>query len=309
MNVTKILKKITDLRKDDKKTLVELDAMGLLLAPDENFKSYKKRIKKLFTHLSELEKELEENNQLRLFDVITVYKDRRINSEILKEAAELNKKFYEFEIGWVPGFFLLKSLGLLWGGCAISFPEDSLSIFLIRANFATKQKWLFYKRNELLAHELCHIARMPLHDKDFEEHFAYRLSPSRLRRYMGNCFQTTWDAIFFIIPFFLLTGAQALQTFLCEWLPIFPFWILIAIYPAFLLIRNQISRNQYFKAKSNLEKVHVKNPLPILFRCTKIEIYTMAAFQHNLLGLQEWIGKKTRTELRWNIMDKRFMSK
>ena len=283
--------------------------MGLLLAPKEKFPSYKKRIKKLFNHLVKLEKELEKNSELRLFDTITIYNDSRIGSEIMQEAAKLNKKFYDFEIDWVPGFFLSKNLGMLWGGCAISFPEDSLSIFLIRANFAKKRKWLFYRRDELLAHELCHIARMPLHDRDFEEHFAYRLSPSRLRRYMGNCFQSTYDAMFFIVPVLLIPLAQALQIFLkFHWLPVFPFWILAGIYPAFLIIRNQISRNKFFTAKSSLEKMRIKNPLPILFRCNKSEIYTIAAFRNDLLGLKEWIGQQARTELRWKIIARRFMN-
>jgi len=308
MQAIEILERICELRKDDDKALVELDAHGLLLAPGENLTDFKERLKKLFTHLVAFEKELAEKNEIRLFDAITVYKNLRIDTEIMQEATKLNKKFYDFEIDWVPGFFLSQSLGLLWGGCAISFPEDSLSIFLIRANFAKKRKWLFYKRDELLAHELCHIARMPLHDRDFEEHFAYRLSPSRLRRYLGNCFQSTWDAICFLIPFFLLVASQTIKTFFFDWLPTYPFWVLITIYPAFLLIRNKMSRDKYFKAKRNMEKVHVENPLPILFRCTKNEIYTIAAFQHDLLGLQEWVSRKTRTELRWKIMAERFMT-
>lgn len=307
MNSKQILKKITSITKSNFPALVELDSMGLLLAPGEDCKSYKKRLEALFAHLEAIETELTKNKELRLFDAITVYNDRRIGAEIMKEAADLNQQFYEFEIDWVPGFFLTQSLGLLWGGCAISFPEDNLSIFLIRANFANKKRWLFYKRDELLAHELCHIARMPLQDRDFEEHFAYRLSPSRLRRYLGNCFQKTCDAIYFIIPFFVLLGIQTLKTFFFDWIPIFPFWILTGIYPAFLLIRNQMSRNKYFQAKKNLEEVKVTKILPILFRCTKDEIYTIAAFKNDLLGLQEWVGKKTRTELRWKIMAERFM--
>ena len=308
MHADKILEKIDKLRKDNTNLLAEFDAMGLLLAPKENFSSYKKRLKKLFHHLVKLEKELEKNNELRIFDIVTLYNDRRIGATIMREAAKLNKKFYNFEIDWVPGFFLSKSLGILWGGCAISFPEDSLSIFLIRANFAKKRKWLFYRRDELLAHELCHIARMPLQDREFEEHFAYRLSPSRFRRYIGNCFQHTFDALFFIIPILLIPVVQALQIFLkSQWLPIFPFWILASICPAFLLIRNQLSRNKFFTAKRNLGKMRIKNPLPILFRCTKSEIYTIAAFTNDLLGLKEWIEQQAMTELRWKIIAKRFI--
>lgn len=198
---------------------------------------------------------------------------------------------------------------MLWGGCAITFPDNNMSIFLIRANFAKKIKWLFYKRDELLAHELCHIARAPLHDPSFEEHFAYRLSPSGLRRYMGNCFQHTYDAIFFIIPFFLLLAAQIAKLLLqLHWLPIPPFWILIAIYPSFLLMRNQKSRNKFFKAKKALESIEIKTSLPILFRSTKDEIGTISTFVKNSNGLKTWLTEQASKELRWKVINRRFVN-
>ncbi len=43
------------------------------------------------------------------------------------------------------------------------------------------------RRQELLAHELCHIARIALDSTLYEETFAYQVSPSPLRR--------LWDAI------------------------------------------------------------------------------------------------------------------
>lgn len=309
MHAKEIMEKLNALRKNDFDAFIELDANGLLLAPDENLTEFKRRNKKLFKHLLNFEKELRKNEKVTLFDTITVSDNWRINEEIMKEAAKLDKDFYEFQIEWVPGFFLSKSLGWLWGGCAISFPEDAMSIFLIRENFADKQKWLFYHRDELLAHELCHIARLPINDRSFEEHFAYRLSHSGLRRYIGNCFQYTYDAIFFIIPFFLLLIAQALNTFVFGGgLPMYPFWILIILYPAFLLLRNQKSRNAYFKAKKNLKRAGMEKPLPILFRCTKAEIYTIAAFTKDILGLKEWLGKQACLQLRWRVIYERFMS-
>lgn len=309
MHAKEILEKINALRKNDLDELAELDAAGLLLAPDENLTEYKKRYKKLFRHLKSFEKDLQNNKEARLFDTITVSENGQIDKEILKEAAALDKKFYDFQIDWVPGFFLSKSLGFLWGGCAISFPENSMSIFLIRASFATRKKWLFYYRDELLAHELCHIARLPINDRSFEEHFAYRLSYSALRRYIGNCFQYTYDAIFFIIPFFLLLTAQTLKTFLgWEGFPMFPLWVLIILYPTFLLVRNQLSRNTYFRAKKNLIRAGMSKPLPILFRCTKSEIETIAAFTKDILGLKEWLGKQAYLQLRWRIIYERFMS-
>jgi len=312
MNAEKILKKVESLssgKENDIITLKELDALGLIIAPDEDLDTYKERIRNLMTTISDFDNEIAEKRHLNLFDYVKLDEERRITPEIMDEASEINKKFYSFKIDWVPGFFMLKSLGFLWGGCAITFPENNLSLFLIRSNFAKKRKWLFYKRDELLAHELCHIARGPVKDFVYEEFFAYKISPSSLRRYLGNCFRFSCDAIFFIIPFFLLLAAQIVQTFTSfHQFPVYPFWIVIGIYPLFLLLRNQIARNYYFRAEANLQKAGIPTALQVLFRCSKTEIQTIAAFSKDILALKEWLAKQANTHLRWQVIYERFMS-
>ena len=204
MDLKQKIAKINDLKEGDIDALCELDSMGLILAPGEDFQEYKQRLQNLFSHLEEVYSELDKNGKVTIFDCVELDKERAIPPEIMEEAAEIDDKFYGFRIDWVPGFFLPKSLGFLWGGCAISSPEDFFSVFLIRGAFAKKKKWLVYRRDELLSHELCHVARLPICDRSYEELFAYRLSPSGFRRYMGNCFQYQIDAILFIVPFFIL---------------------------------------------------------------------------------------------------------
>ncbi|NOY75862.1 MAG: hypothetical protein GXP32_08765 [Kiritimatiellaeota bacterium] len=307
----KIFSGIENLNDESLDKLVELDSHGLLLAPGETAERFKQRLLTLKQHLEEIRSELDEKGSLPLFATITLERKRRIPNAILAEAAEIDRTRYAFSIDWVPGFFLSKSLGFLWGGCAISFPEDHLSIFLIRASFAEKKKWLMYRRDELLAHELCHVARMPIGDRSFEELFAYRLSPSRLRRSFGNCFQYTWDAVLFIAPFFILVAAQALRFSLDEpaWLPIEPFWCLVPLYPLFLLCRNQWLKGKFDKAKSNLELAGVEKPLPVLFRMTKKEIFEFANFagEVDLRVIQTHLTAKTNEDLRWKVIAKRFL--
>ena len=312
MNAEEILKKVVLLNSgkgNDIEILKELDALGLILAPDEDVSAYKERIEKLLTTIKEFDREIAEKKHIDLYDCIKLDQERRIPAEIIDEAGDINSKHYAFRINWVPGFFMKKSLGFLWGGCAITFPENNLSIFLIRSNFSQKKKWLFYKRDELLAHELCHIARTPVKDMIYEEFFAYRISPSALRRYLGNCFRSSYDAVFFITPFFLLLAAQMVQTFTSfSQFPVYPFWAITGIYPLFLLIRNQIARNYYFRAESNLKKAGIPTALQILFRCSKSEIQTIAAFSKDILGLKEWLAKQANTHLRWQVIYERFMS-
>ncbi len=231
-------KTIESLSESDMKGLADADACGYLMAPGEEIDAYRKRLLLMAESYSEIEKDLSSSDNYNIFGEFTLDTRKRISPQILTEAAELTRRYYGFSIDWVPGFFISKSLGILWGGCAISFPDQNqLSIFIIRANFAKCRRWLFYTRDELLAHELCHVARMPVRDRTFEELFAYRLSPSRLRRYMGNCFRHDYDAILFILPVFLLLGVQIMRLFfgLDQKIPIWPFWILAAIYPSFLL--------------------------------------------------------------------------
>jgi len=279
MNIENTFADIEKLSENDMEALSKLDARGLLLAPDETIESYKRRLATLRDHLMEIHSELEANGFLPLFSAIVLEKRSRIPHDILMEATEIDEKFYGFSIDWVPGFLLSKSLGFLWGGCAISFPENHLSIFLIRAVFAKRRQWLFYRRDELLAHELCHVARMPIRDRSFEEMFAYRLSPSAFRRYIGNCLQHQRDAVFFIVPFFLLLAVQTAKHLIeLPWLPILPFWILAGLYPLFLLMRNQFLRNKFFRAKRNLEVAGVESPLPLMFRLGREEIFEFASF-------------------------------
>ena len=298
---------IDSLSADNLPLLAEADSNGFLMAPGEDISDYKQRLLDMGNAYGEIEKDIQGTKDYNIFGEFVLNTEKRINTEILDEAAALTRKYYDFSINWVPGFFLSKSLGILWGGCAIGFPENQVSVFIIRANFAEKKRWLFYRRDELLAHELCHVARMPVRDRTFEELFAYRLSPSRLRRYMGNCFRHDYDAVLFIVPIFLLLAAQVSRLFfnLERKFPIWPFWIIAAVYPIFLLLRNHFNRRIFFKAKKNLEKAGISRPLPILFRAAINELREISELK-NPDELKKCLEDKAESELRWKVMKFRF---
>ena len=88
-------------------------------------------------------------------------------------------------------------------------------------------------------------------------------------------------------------------------LPLWPFFILVLIYPAFLLIRNQLARNRYFRAEKNLKEISVRQPEAILFRCSMDEIRSIATLKKE--QLRQWIQRKIQEELRWNIIALRFL--
>ncbi len=288
--------------------LAELDSHGLMPEPGEGFETFITRLRNLDDNLRELDAQLDESGSFRLLDEVDLDSAERISPEIMQEAGEITRNAYGFAIDWTPGFFLSKNIGPLWGGCAFSFPDDNIMVFLIRSSFKTKRRWLIYRRDELLSHELCHTARMPLHDRAFEEFFAYRISFSRFRRFLGPCFYSRWDAALFLLPLTPLLGVQFYKTFTRSMLPSWPFWILAGIYPAFLIIRNLLRRRRYSRAEKALRSLGIEHPGAVLFRCTSPEIGEIAGLRKDSGALREYIQKKADSELRWKIIDYRFIN-
>ena len=219
----------------------------------------------------------------------------------------MTDRLYSFRTRHVPGFFLSRDVGLLWGGCMICDPDHPLSVFLIRGAFRKRQRWLFYNRRELLAHELCHSMRQSLEEITLEEYFAYQTSPSRLRRYLGNCFIREYDAIWFVIPALLLLLAQVAQSFWLPGLPVWPFWPVALAYPAFLLIRNGISRRLVKRAAKKLAAFGVEKPSAVLFRLDRGEIRRIGAMERPG-EFEQYAAERKESDFRWAILYARFLT-
>lgn len=281
-----------------------LDAAGFLPGAGEEAAAFESRIAAIRNAHQEFEEELAEKGEVTVFQEFLLRESERIPAEIIAEADELTDELYDFRTVHVPGFFLSRDVGLLWGGCMISDTELPFSFFLIRGAFRKRQKWFLYNRKELLAHELCHSMRQPLRDVPLEEFFAYRTSPSRFRRYLGNCFIRDYDALLFVIPVFILLGAVIVQSFLLPALPAWPFWILALAYPAYLLYRNARARHWVFKAAKVLKNFGVEKPMAVLFRSTTPEIRELGKLK-SPESLRAYVDGKQ--ELRWQIIRHRFL--
>jgi hypothetical protein len=298
---------IENLSEDELSKLAYLDSLGFIVGVGETFEEYRKRLLAVFDNLQEFDQDIEKNDELELFEGVKVKKDKRIPVEIVDEASRITEKYYRFAINWVPGFFLSKNIGWLWGGCALSDTERTLTIFLIRSSFRNKRKWFIYDRRELLAHELCHAARGVINDERLEEFFAYQTAPSKIRRYMGNCFIYKHDAILFLVPTLILLAAQMLKTFNTSLAyPIWPFWILALIYPVFLLLRNGVARLYFFRACSKLLAFGFKDATAVLFRCDWLsvkKISTLASPEE----FRRFVQKNSSSDLHWRIIQHRFI--
>ena len=253
--------------------LLKLDSHGLFPAPGENAEDFRARLLKEYTFT---EKTAAQSDRITLWesrdskDKLTVRNSDRIDKELFAPAWEMTQEMYGFAVDYVPGFYLFDKVGLLWGGCSLYDDETEMKVFLLRPAFKNKKRFLIYDRTELIAHELCHCARQVLHDHAIEEFFAYQTSKSVLRRYIGNCFIKETDALLFLLPSILLLLAQSVKNFLFASLPIFPFWLFLAIIMLYFFIRNQHSRSIITKARKNLQNISSK-PEAILFRSTLAE--------------------------------------
>ena len=289
--------------------LAKIDAGGLLLAPGESPEEFLSRLSEMSQIMAELEQSIAKEGGYSIFPGITLTNNARIPQEILAEAEEETDRLYGFKVDWVPGFFLSKGVGPLWGGCAISFPGGVPTVFLIRSSFADRRRWFIYDREELMAHELCHVARTPLSDRPLEEHFAYQTAKSRLRRITGNCFQTQFDALAFIVPVFILLAAQILKTFSSIEFPIWPFWLLAFSGPVFLFGRNLLQRAVIGKAEKVLKDAGCAKPGALLFRMSYAETKELASSKNPATTLEKLRSKDSRLAVAFhrfmNVEEKR----
>ena len=291
---------------DDPNAPYELDSHGLLAAPGETLESFAARIDELLRIRARFDLCTggeADSSQIEAEVGFKVGAVEPMDAGIIAEAGDKTEKLFGFRADWVPAFFPSRGLGLLWGGCTV-ITESGFPVFFLRRGFRNKPKWFIYRRDELLAHELCHAVRGCLEDETYEEHFAYMTSASGFRRWCGNCFRREWDAIAFLIPVVLLLAVQIIVYSGVLNLPLWPFWVAAFAFPAFLIVRNIPERRTYFTARAKLERGGFANPDAALFRMTADEIRTAARTPDD--SLDAFLRTKSDAELRWQILLQRF---
>ena len=287
--------------------LLRLDRAGFVPAPGMSREEFVSNAEKILETHRQFDENLCAAGKADIFGAATVTPDERIEAELIKEVAETTGKLYGFEVFHVPGFYLSRAVGLLWGGCMLGDRDEYFSVMLLRNAFKKHRRFLNYTRDELLAHELCHSVRQSLNEISLEEYFAYQTSASPVRRYLGNCFIRDIDALLFVIPMMLLPAAELLRALVYPALPVWPFWLIALIYPAFLLIRNAFSRRIVSNARKALVSCKVNQVEAVLFRSTLGELKQIANFRNRPEEFRNWAETLAQTELRWQIILRRFI--
>ena len=84
------------------------------------------------------------------------------------------------------------------------------------------------------------------------------------------------------------------------------FMIFKLIYPAFLLLRNAVSRHIVKKAAETLVHCGVKEVTPILFRCTRQELIQLGKLT-GAEAFETYYNTLAEKELRWAVIRERFI--
>lgn len=178
--------------------LIALDREGFIPGPAETETAFKERVQLCLHFQAELKKELELATSPLPFS-----QDNAIPEENLKKALDKLETIYGTRPYWVPAFYNSQGL-VFWqgGGTWIIELENAshpVTLFQLHEAFKKKATYLgLYSRDELLAHEYCHAARMAFEEPAFEEIFSYTLSESVFRQYLGPLVSNSRDVWIFL---------------------------------------------------------------------------------------------------------------
>ncbi|MBT3374213.1 MAG: hypothetical protein HN742_09595 [Lentisphaerae bacterium] len=288
----------------DIQTLVELDARGFLIGADESLDQYVTRLRCLQGNIEEMDGELTQTGRFEV-EGVELSDDDRIPEALFERVKGKTEELFRFTIDWVPGFFINPSQGWLFGGCAFYFYPDFFALFIIRRSFANRERWLIYSRDELLAHELCHVARIAMESDVFEETFAYRTATSPFRRAVGSVFRSPMDSYLLLGSTLVLLIAQLVRVLLFHSMPIWPFWGLVLLVVASFAGRQQHGQRVCSAALRRLSSVNEEDALAVLFRCSDEEVLWLSRCQEDASFLT-WMAGKAESSVRWQVIRARF---
>ena len=293
------------LSQGDLQALCELDARGVFCGDDEDAQTLAERIRALQENQRKFNLTLQEQGQAEIED-LSVRQQDQIPPELFEQPAQITERLFRFNIDWTSGFFVDPAGGLFFGGCAYYFFPDFFVLFIIRRSFKDKPGWLFYQRDELLAHELCHVSRVALKSQVYEEILAYQTATTAFRRFFGGIFRRPADSFAFIGLAVLLFAAQLGRALFLPALPAWPAWLPLTLFCAWLLRRHLGDMRRLRQAGKNLTAYFPADSVQaLLFRCTDREILALAELERRE-NLLTWLHNRQQSSLRWRVIMARF---
>lgn len=240
-------------------TLLEWNRRGLIQGPDESEEAFFKRCQGARTSES--------------------------------PSSSKTKELFDLDPDWVSISYDNKNLRLWEGGCA--WIEGAKVSLQLKKHFEKSDTYLgLYSKEELIAHEYVHAARVAFEEPIFEEMLAYQTSKSPFRTILGPIFRTSSETKVLVFSFILLFFTALFTPFqLIAWagaLGLFGVGF-------FRLFR---TRQLFNKTHGHLVSlVGQKHALAVMMRLTDREITRFASMDPS--AILAYASKMTKTRLRW----------
>lgn len=217
--------------------------------------------------------------------------------EVSIEALARCKHLFDAEPEWVEILEDHKGLSP-WQGAVMWTQEDSEGNItpLIQISPRLKKSFLrrWYPKEEVIAHELIHAVRMPLHSLRFEEIIAYHTSQNPVRKYLGPLVRRPYE-VYVLLSTLVISWAALLwgvSFFLFLPWAVCLFGILRLIYCQWI----------FHRCKANLSKV-LKDKGKILAFLARLTDEEIAYFAHSSIqDILSYADQAQETQLRWQIL-------
>jgi len=229
--------------------------------------------------------------------------DRFLTDLDWEGAQKKTEELFDFSPDWIVAHYCDDQLSFFQGAATWISREGDLRIPLVqlKKKFEAGSLMRLYSRDEVLAHEAAHAARMQFDEPLFEEILAYKTSSKWWRRFFGPLFQKPWESYVFITLFLLPFVFQIAQFFWelpsLQWLNFLP-----VAFVAFLVLRLTTLQILLLGALKKLGAYikEKRRSLAAAFRLTDKEIIFFATRSEK--ECQKYIAKEK--SLRWRALKK-----
>ena len=251
-----------------KKRLIELNRRGLIQGPDESDEDF----------LSKCDRSLDKASS----------------------SSPLAQKIFDIDPNWVEIVYDNKGLRFWEGGCTW-IEGDRITLQLKKA-FKEKLRHWGYSRDELIAHELVHVARGNFEEPIFEEVLAYQTSSSSFRRFFGPLFRTPTESLVFVAALALFLGMSFFELF-----EITSFAVLVSLM-SYGIGRLLWTQRIFKRTRTQLSKlVGDKRALAVMLRLTDREIIKFSKM--SLDEIVSYAKKMGKIKMRWQQIVSAYLNK
>jgi len=215
---------------------------------------------------------------------------RCANLPIYSIHSSLSTQLFDIQPNWVE--IIYKNKGLRpWEGACVWIDHHRV-VLQLKKSFLKKKKYLGYSRDEVIAHELVHVARSGFEEPIFEEVLAYQTASSKFRRFFGPLFRSTKETKAFIA----LLGVAFLVSAFSSFGMVALFGVLGIVSAG--CFRLCLTQRQFLKACKRLsETVGEQKALAVMLRLTDREIVRFAKM--SVSEILEYAHKMRKLHIRW----------